>query len=231
MAGVGARDPVVEPEAEAHAEADAELEHEVLPVALLLEHPRDRLRAHQPDAVDRAAARQRRVDAGHRPGVARPAGGRDLGAPPFAGARLGGVDEAAEERAAGDRLGIELLVGQVDDRRDQLGDTVVLGGREADVEVGAERARDLVAEEGADRAAVDAPQDLALDVALGHGVVARRRTRFPPRRLGGQALDDGVPVVEGLGRDRRVEAATPAVWLITCRTSTPSLPFWPNSGQ
>ena len=24
---------------------------------------------------------------------------------------------------------------------------------------------------------------------------------------------------------------TPAVWAITCRTSTPSLPFWANSGQ
>jgi hypothetical protein len=41
-------------------------------------------------------------------------------------------------------------------RRHHLGDARVLAGRQPDVEVGAERARDLLAEERADRPAVDA---------------------------------------------------------------------------
>ena len=63
---------------------------------------------------------------------------------------------------------------------------VVLGG-ETDVEVGAERPGDLVGEERADRAPVDAADDLTDEVSLGDGVVARRGARLPPRLLGRQS--------------------------------------------
>ena len=55
--------------------------------------------------------------------------------------------------------------------------------READVEVGAERPRHLVAEEAPERAAGDAPHDLAEQMPERHRVVAARGARLPPRRL------------------------------------------------
>ena len=56
----------------------------------------------------------------------------------------------------------------------------------ADVEIGAERSGDLRSEERAERLARDAPDQLAEQVALRDGVVARRRARLPPRRLRGE---------------------------------------------
>ena len=53
-----------------------------------------------------------------------------------------------------------------------------------------------VGEELAERLAGDPPHDLAHEVALGDGVVARRRARLPPRRLGGEQRRRLVPVVE-----------------------------------
>ena len=66
----------------------------------------------------------------------------------------------------------------------------VVGRRQADVEVGAERPGDLLGEERAERPPGDPPDDLADEVALVERVVARRGARLPPRRLGGEHRRD-----------------------------------------
>jgi len=80
----------------------------------------------------------------------------------------------------------------------------MLGGQ-PDVEVCAQRSGDLLGEEAARRPAGDAADDLAHDEALGQRVVARRGTRLPARRLGGQPGRDGRPVVQVPGSHRAVE--------------------------
>ena len=87
-----------------------------------------------------------------------------------------------------------------------MGDTVVVLGARADVEVGAERPGDLGGHELADRLAGDPPHELALEEALGDRVVARRRSRLPPRLLGRQQGRRLVPVVERLDRHRSAPA-------------------------
>ena len=169
------------------------------------------------------------VDASDRAGVAVTAGRRDLGAPPRTvrgSVRRGRTAERCARRSSRDRLSLP-----GDCRRRNSSATRRPRRVQADVEVGAERAGDLVPEEGAQRPPVDAPQDLPLQVPLGDGVVAGRRPRLPPRRLRLEALDDGVPVVERLAAIGGSNPDRPAVWLMTWRTSTPSLPFCANSGQ
>ena len=98
------------------------------------------------------------------------------------------------------------VVVQASGRRHQLGDALVVHRVESDVEVGAERFGDFLAEEGADGAAVDAPHELALQEPLGDRVVSDRGARLPPRRLLGEVGADLVPLVEIRGGERRVEA-------------------------
>ena len=82
-----------------------------------------------------------------------------------------------------------------------MGDpTVVLGGG-ADVEVGTERTGDVLAHEVAERLPGHPLDDLALEVALGDGVVARRRARFPPRGLRAEQGSGPATVVEVLVAD------------------------------
>jgi hypothetical protein len=81
---------------------------------------------------------------------------------------------------------------------------VIVGGRQPDVEVRPERDRHLVLEEGAEALARDPPDDLADQVSLGHGVVARGGTRLPPRCLRGQQARHLLPVTEVLVGDRRL---------------------------
>ena len=123
--------------------------------------------------------------------------------------------------------------GRVDRRRrDHVRDPVVLARREADVEVGIERLGDLAVEELADRLAGDAPDDLADEVALGHGVVARPGAGLPPRRLGGEPAWCTGPSRPAPRRCRgSSQPERPAVWPMTWRTSTRSLPLAANSGQ
>ncbi len=77
------------------------------------------------------------------------------------------------------------------------------------MEVGLERFGDLAREVRPDRVARDAADDLADEVALREGVVARRRARFPPGRLGRQARRAQVPVGELLGGERLLPSAQP----------------------
>ena len=86
---------------------------------------------------------------------------------------------------------------------------LVVHGVEPDVEVRAERFRDLLAEERADGAAVDAPHELTLEVPLGDRVVPDRGPGLPPRRLLGQVRADLVPLVQVRRRERRVETRQP----------------------
>ena len=64
-------------------------------------------------------------------------------------------------------------------------------------------------DELAERLPGDPLDDLALEVALGDGVVARRRARLPPRRLGAEQGGRLAAVVEVLVRDRLLPARQP----------------------
>ena len=117
-------------------------------------------------------------------------------------------------------------------RRDHLRDAVVVLRRRADVEVGAERSRDLLREERADRLAGDPAHDLADEVALRDRVVAGRRARLPPRLLRGEQRGAPCPSRRGpRGCIGCCQPDRPALWLKRWRTSTPSLPPSANSGQ
>ena len=83
-------------------------------------------------------------------------------------------------------------------------DARVVLGAEPDVEVDAEGAGDLGPDELAEGLAGDPPDDLALEVALRDRVVALGGPGLPPRLLGGEQGGGLVPVVEGVGGDRRV---------------------------
>ena len=74
------------------------------------------------------------------------------------------------------------------------------------MEVGAERAGHLLGEERPERLARDAPHHLAHQEALRARVVARRRARLPPRRLGGEQGGALVPVLQVGGHQRLVPA-------------------------
>ena len=83
-----------------------------------------------------------------------------------------------------------------------MGDPGVVLGIGPDVEVSAERPGDLVGDELTDRLAGDPPNELALEVALGDGVVPGCSPRLPPRRLGGEQRRRLIPVVQYVDRDR-----------------------------
>ena len=72
---------------------------------------------------------------------------------------------------------------------------------QADVEVGAQRPRNLRRKELAQALAGDAPDHFADQVAVVQHVVARGRPGFPPGRLGGQQGGRLVPVVHVLEGD------------------------------
>ena len=74
----------------------------------------------------------------------------------------------------------------------------------ADLEIGAERAGDLVAHEVLQRLTGHAAQHLADEMAVVEGVIARRRARLPPRRLGGECGRRLLPVENILDDDRLV---------------------------
>ena len=116
--------------------------------------------------------------------------------------------------------------------RGHVGGALLLGGAEADVDVGAERLRDLLAEEAADAAPVDAAHELADQPAEGERVIARAgraRThgsaaasavahRRPSRRA-----SSGGSGARSAGRPARCESSQ--------RTGIASLPRCANSGQ
>ena len=132
-----------------------------------------------------APAGHDRLDLGHRPGVAVAVGRRDLGPAPPGVARIGGVQRRVGH-GPDDELGRLQLVEVQRRRRDHDRHPVVLRLGQADVEVGAQRPGDLGGEPGPDGGAGDPAHDLADQVALGDGVVARRGAGLPPRLLGGQ---------------------------------------------
>ena len=178
---------------EAEPPADREPEHEVLAVALLGDGARRSSRSPSSrtpsSAPPQASARQH---ARHRARVAVAVGGGNLGAPP-----LRAVGELADGAAGCRSPGRAAIPGRWRRRRPPR---ALAGGRrhhlarrgrlrirgEPDVEVGAERRGDLVAEERAERRAGDAPHDLADQVAVRQRVVAVGGAGLPPRRLGGE---------------------------------------------
>ena len=90
--------------------------------------------------------------------------------------------------------------------RHHVGHAVELRRRQADVEVGAQRPRDLRGEELAEAPAGDAPDHFADQVAVGQCVIARGRPGFPPGRLRRQHGGRLVPVVHVVDGDRLVPA-------------------------
>ena len=93
------------------------------------EDPADRLRREQPNAIDFAAAGHRRLEAGHRAGIAVAVSRADVGAPPALGpapfhVRLHGrASEGLERRAVGVELG---RVGWLRRPRHHVGDAMEL---------------------------------------------------------------------------------------------------------
>ncbi len=135
--------------------------------------------------------------------IALPVRGAELGGAP--GACLGIVDAeqwiddpVALDLVEGIEIGVEAGAGR---RLDQLGHAIILRGRQADPEIGAERLRDLFAEHGAERLAGDAAHDLADQETHGHRVIARRGAGLPIRFLRGEERDRALPIVEILFGD------------------------------
>ena len=160
------------------------------------------------DAVDLAAVGRACVDAGEGVGGGVSVGGGDLGGSPVAsrGHRRsawiedGRVDHGDDADAVG-------VAEEVAGGRELCGDLRLNHGRDAGVELGSgadvgvetERCGELLAEVGADRAAVDASDDLADEPAEGHGVIAVFLTRRPPGFLLGEGRGHGFPVEHVLG--------------------------------
>ncbi len=138
---------------------------------------------------------------GHRPGVAVAVGRRDLGPAPPGVAGVGGVQQRVGHRPDDQLGGLECL--EVDRRRrDDDRHPLVLRLGEADVEVGAERAPPPRRRTRSRWCPGDPADDLTDQVALGDGVVPRRRARLPPRLLGGQQRGALLPVGQVLGFHR-----------------------------
>ena len=190
--------------------AQPDHQHLVIAVGLLLEGPAHSGLRHQPDPVDGAPAGQRGVDAGYAPGVAEAACSRNLRGPPLAGGRLSGGHRAAQDGPHRQRVGGDLhaVDGEfaAEHRGLEVGHPMVLGSGQADPEVGIERLGHLGAEPVGHTLPGDAVEDLALELALADGVVARGGARLPPRGLGGEVGGDRLEVVELLEGDGWVEA-------------------------
>ena len=86
-----------------------------------------------------------------------------------------------------------------------------LRGAEADVEVEPPGRGQLLGEEAAERPAVDAPDDLADEMAVEAGDLAVPRPGHQERRLRRQQLDDALPVEQRLGRLRFLEDEQPGL--------------------
>ena len=164
-----------------------------------------------------AAVGHDRLDAGHRPGVAVAVGRTDVGPPPaavWATDRVRGrAGEGLEHRA----LEIDLL--HVDGERwwrDDVADPRPSSASGSpDGEVGAERPGDLLGEELLERPPDHAADDLADQVALVQGVVARRGARLPTTGAWrGQHLRGFV-----VGRESSTVPVEPTPTRPTCATS------------
>ncbi len=210
-------------------------EHEIHAVRLFVEYTLAAGLRQNPLAERAAVVRDQRLHLGDRARVAVTVGGRDLGAAPLRRARV------AARRPAGCGT-CARRSNRVRHRR--LSGAEPLGGGirsptrwkcrrvEADVKVGAERFRDLAAEEGAERLPGHTANDFADQIALRDRVIAALRAGLPPRRLRAPAASSSSP-----SRTRRRPRAgssmpdRPAEWLMKWRTSTSALPFCANSGQ
>src|SRR5438552_9371411 len=137
------------------------------------------------------------MNASHRPGVAVPISGRDLGGAPGSRPRLRRVGLWADGHAGshGTRLAYVSLTEQVRWWH-EFGDATIVRGIETDVKISAERVGDFLAEERAERAPVDASHEFALEVPLGDGVVTHNGPGLPPRSLGGEVVAALRPVDE-----------------------------------
>ncbi len=87
-------------------------------------------------------------------------------------------------------------------RRHDVGHPPKVGRLEADVEVGSQWPGHLLPEEGAHRLAGDPANDLADQIPLGHGVVARHGAGLPPGLLGREQGGGFLPVIKVLDRHR-----------------------------
>ena len=183
-------------------------EDEVDAVGLHLEDGVGALGREQAHAAGLAPAGDDGLDGGDRARVALAVGGGDLGAAPPLVVRHRGVERRVEERLEHEVGHLTLEVGRVDRRRrHDVGDEVVLLGGQPDEELRLERLGHLAGEEGADGVPRDAADDLADEVALREGVVARCGAGLPPRRLGGEGRRALLPVGQVLGHQGLVPAA------------------------
>ena len=176
---------------------------------MLLENSLDTGLGEQPDAIHFAAAGQGRVHPSDRARVADPARCGNLRPAPSRGPGLGGGQRRASESAARDRVGVRQPI-EPDAGGNEFAHPAIVGRIQADMEIRAQGLGDLFAKELPDEAAGNPSYDFALEVALGHGVIARARAGFPPGCLGGEARADCVPVVEFLHLPQwRVETREP----------------------
>ena len=167
----------------------------------------DGVRRQQPHAAGLAAQGQHPEDAGHRAGVPVAVERTQFRVPPGGRVRGAGVGHRSGEGLVHRTFGVQ--AGQVEGQRRRRGDRrdpVPVGLGRADLEVGAERAGDLLRDEGLQGLAGQAAHQLTDQVALILRVITRRGARFPPRCLGGELAGGGVPVVHVLGRERRLPA-------------------------
>ena len=133
--------------------------------------------------------------------------GRDLGASPADFARLERIGDGARESACGDRFDVATgHLGKVLLWRRQQTYAVVMLCSGPDVEVCAERFRDLGAKDRAQGLPRCAPDDLAKEIALRERVIPARRAGWPPGRLRREQLTDFLMIVEVLCRNWSVEA-------------------------
>ena len=147
-----------------------------------------------------------RQDAGDRPRVPVAVRGADVGRAPPRRVGVAGVSDRSCQRLDGRAVRRER--GQVERqrwRRDHRRDAAPVASAGADLEVGAERRRDLLGHELLERLAGDPPQHLADQVAEVQRVVARGGTRLPPGRLRGEPGGRLVPVVQVLDDGRLVQ--------------------------
>ncbi len=159
----------------------------------------------KPDAVDLAAGGEGAVDARDRSRGGMPVGGWELRRAP-----LRGVDGAV----AGDAGRVQICerghLGHLRAvhraahlREEEVGAPRLIRRGQAEVEVRAERAGDLIGEEAPDTAAADAAHQLPDEEAVGVDVVAVGGAGLPPRLLRGELAGHQVPVVHRTRRQRR----------------------------
>ncbi len=151
-----------------------------------------------------AAVGQDGVDLGHRAGVAGAAGGRDLRRRARPGSGWPSTSTTGLLNAIWLELGLLLSPARLPGGGGIRSATRASSdGRQADVEVGAQRLGDLLAEEGPERLAGDPPHHLADQVALGDRVVAAAPCPAPSSGAWAASSDgDLLPVVEVLRGDR-----------------------------